>query len=259
MSGLFVFGQISHEVSVQGGGGLSTLINKYPAGKNQLGGGGEFGFGYTCFFIKTVGLRIGVDFAFYNAKAMLDGATVTSSGLVDSEGDIFNMITKLSNYNETQKALFLNVPIMAQFQTKKFYLLGGVKLGVPVKGKFSVTDATLTNSAYYPKYDNTLTEPAFAGLGAFPNINAEGKLPLQLSVALSLETGIKWEVGDFYAIYAGLYFDYGLNNITKPGAPFINYNSNEPANFTNNCAALYLTEKMNVLALGVKVRFAFIK
>jgi hypothetical protein len=148
---------------------------------------------------------------------------------------------------------------MAQFQTKKFYLMGGVKIGVPVKGKFSVTDATLTNSAYYPELDNTLTDPRFAGLGAFSKISAEGKMPLQLSVALSLETGIKWKIGGLFALYAGLYLDYGLSNIAKPGPSFINYSSQEPTKFTNNCAALYLTEKMNVMAIGVKMRFAFMK
>lgn len=259
---MFVSAQISHEVSVQGGGGLSTLMNKLPSGTNKVGGGGEFGIGYTLFFTPNVGINIGVDFAFYNAKAQFDSTahvTVISPNLIDSEGDLFNMHTILNKYEEAQKTVFLNIPIMVQFQTKKFYLKGGAKIGVPIKSKFSVTDATLTNSAYYPHLDNWLTEePEFAGLGTFTR-SVEGKMPLQVSVALSLETGIKWKLGEYFALYTGIYFDYGLNNIAKPEGSFLNYDASAPVNFTNNSAALYTTKQMNVMAIGVKMRFALTK
>jgi hypothetical protein len=260
MSGLLVSAQITHEISVQGGGGLSTLNYKLKSGKHQLGGGGEFGVGYACFFTKTVGIRIGFDLAFYNSKAQpTSGVIIVTPGLIDSEGDRFDMHTTLSHYSESQKAMFLNIPVMAQFQTKKFYVMGGVKIGVPLNCKFSISDATLINKGYYPELTNELTMPAFAGYGTFTDINTEGKFPLQVSAALALETGIKWEIGKHFALYAGIYFDYGLNNIVKQEGPFMNYSSSEPANFTTNSALPFITDKVNVMAFGVKMRFAFVK
>jgi hypothetical protein len=261
MSYFFATAQIQHEFSIQGGGGLSTLIYKLPSGKNQLGGGGEFGVSYTCFFIKTVGIRIGVDIAFYNSKAQPDSiTTIVTPNLTDSEGHRFNMHTTLSKYAEAQKAMFLNIPVMVQFQTKKFYAMGGLKIGIPVSCKFSVSDATLTNKGYYPEYDNWMTEPRFAGYGTFIEQNSEGKLPFQVSAALALETGVKWDIGKMFALYAGVYFDYGLNNIIKKGDhPFMNYSSSEPANFTTNSALPSITEKTNIMAFGVKMRFGFVK
>jgi len=252
--------QVSHEVSIHGGGGLSTLYYKLPDGTRLAGGGGEFGIGYTCFFNKYIGVHLGADIAFYNAKAKLDGLKVVSSNLTDNEGDIFDMHTTLSKYSETQKSMFLNIPIMAHIQTKRFYALGGVKMGIPLQCNHNASDVTIDNKGYYPEYNNWITDVEFQGYGTFSNINSSEKLPFKIAASLAFETGIKYNFGKNFALFVGIYFDYGLNNIVKKGDhPFINYNTNAPANFTTNSAIPSLVERINPMALGVKVRFAFIK
>ncbi|MCL2042371.1 MAG: PorT family protein [Bacteroidales bacterium] len=246
-----------HEFSINGGGGLSALNYKLSSGGKKLGGGGEFGVGYTCLFTEQIGLHVGAGIGLYNAKADLDGAGVVTAGLTDDEGDRFNMHTTLHGYQETQNATFLNIPVMAHFQTglvHKFYAMGGVKVGLPVSCKYDLSGATLTNEAYYPEYDNVLKEPTFAGYGDFDNISSSGKTKYKISAALALEAGMKWNIGSLLAVYTGAYFDYGLTNIAKETS-FVNYNNAEPANFTIN-SAVASANKINVMAVGVKVRLA---
>jgi len=99
-----------------------------------------------------------------------------------------------------------------------------------------------------------LKEPTFAGYGDFDNISSDGKTKYKISAALALEAGMKWNIGSLLAVYTGAYFDYGLTNIAKE-TPFVNYNNVEPADFTIN-SAIASADKINVMAVGVKVRLA---
>ena len=265
---LFASAQTTHEVSINSGGGLSTLNYKLSSGERNLGFGGDFGLGYTGMFGEHVGIYIGIDLGFYNAKAKLNGVTIVTGNLRDSDskeendskGDRFDLYTTLNKYTETQKAMFLNIPVMAQFQTKgrqKFYMKAGVKIGIPINCKYSVSNANITNEAYYPDYDNWLPMPAFAGFGSFTK-NSERKLKVGVAAMLALETGVKWSLGEKVALYTGAYFDYGLNNVLKDShQPFVNYHNSEPATFTINSALPSLTDKMNLMAAGIKLRIAF--
>jgi hypothetical protein len=252
--------KVSHEFLISSGGGLSTLNYKLPTGKKNIGFGGEAGLGYTCLFTKMVGIHFGADIAFYNSNANLNGVKIITNNLVDNEGDGFNMHTTLGNYKESQSAMFVNIPVMFQFQagkTHKFYAMAGAKVGIPISGKYKVSGGTLTNEAYYPEYDNWLTNQEFAGYGTFSNRNSTGKLKLGISAAISVELGGKWRLGDKIALYTGAFFDYGLNNIAKKeNQSFINYAASEQVSFTTNSALPSLTSKMNIMAVGIKVRLA---
>ena len=257
-----VSAQVSHEISLAGGGGLGTFNYKLSKGKKSLGFGGDAGIGYTCMFTKMAGIHIGAEIAFYNSNATLNGVKVITNHLTDNEGDRFNMHTTLGNYKESQNAMFLNIPVMFQLQvgkTHKFYALGGVKLGVPVSCKYKVSGATFTNEGYYPESDNWLKTQEFAGFGTFKKRNSDGKLPLSISVAIALEAGMKWSIGKMFAIYTGAYFDYGLNSVSKKKEFIkVNYFDKKPAEFKTTSAIPALGSKMNVMAVGVKVRLALL-
>ncbi|MCL2291358.1 MAG: hypothetical protein FWC34_11765 [Bacteroidetes bacterium] len=259
---LLVSAQATHEFSIQGGGGLSTLNYKLSEGKHSLGFGGDFGLGYTCIFKEKWGIHIGAGLGLYNAKVKLDDIEAITPNLTDSEGDCFNMHTMLINYNEAQKTMFLNIPIMIQFQTKgkqKIYAKAGGKVGIPLNCKYSVSDATLTNVAYYPDYNNWMAMPEFAGFGTFTNQKSDGELKLGIAAMLALEAGVKWKLGENLVLYTGVYFDYGLNNILKNNDQhFVNYENSYPAEFTTNSALSSFTGNVNLMAMGIKLRLALI-
>jgi hypothetical protein len=250
--------QVSHEISLNGGGGLSIFNYKLSKSGNAMGAGGDVGAGYTCLFNKFVGIRIGAEVGFYNAKAKLDGLKVVTPSRMDSENDRFIMHTILSKYTETVNSVFVNIPLMLQIQageTQKFYALIGAKAGIPISNKCKVSDATLTNEAYYPEYDNWLKEQEFAGFGTFTGQKVNGKFKLGITAILAVEIGGKWKLGEKLALYTGAFFDYGVNNSGKK-EPFVNYKAENPASFTTNSAMA--ANKMNIMAAGIKLRFAFI-
>ena len=252
--------QVSHEISLSGGGGLSAINYKLSSGKKNLGFGGEFGLGYSCIFIQKVGFYIGADLSFYNTNAKLDNIKVVTPNLIDNEKDRFDMHTTLNKYKESLNAMFLNIPIMFHFQTgakHRFYAMAGVKVGIPISGKFKVSDATITNEAYYPDYDNWLKNQEIAGYGTYKNMTSKRKQEFNISAAIALEVGGKWKLSEKFALYTGAYFDYGLNNIAKNnGFVKVTYIESKPAEIKTNSALA--AGKINLVAAGVKVRLAFL-
>jgi hypothetical protein len=283
ISSINVSAQNVHEFSVYGGGGLSTLNYKLSHGDRSAGFGGDFGVGYTFFrvnergvetgkvFREYWGIHTGIGLGLYNAKSKLNNQEAITKGLDD--GDVvfnkFDLHTTLSGYNETQNAIFLNIPVMAQFQIDQFYVMGGFKFGIPVSGKFKSKNATLTNKAYYIEAENWANTQEFMGYGKFPGMNIDGNIDFGLSTMFALESGMKWRIGDNLSLYTGAYFDYGLNNVLKDGnLQFVNYDSKSPDKFTTNSVlSSYIdssksstfTDKVNTMAVGIKIRIALEK
>jgi len=282
MSSLYVSAQAIHEYSVYGGSGLSTLSYQLAQGDRSGGVGGNFGMGYTYFRTKQTitgtgnifsqywGIHTGLGFGFYNAKAKLNNVETITKGLNDGEATFnkFDLYTTLSEYNESQKAVYLNIPVMALFQIEQIYVMGGFKFGIPVNGKYKSKDATLTNKAYYPDLDNWLDSQEFAGYGVFRN-NSNGKLKHGITAMLALESGWKWYINSNFSIYTGVYLDCGLNNISKNSKKsFVNYVSDHAGDFTTNSVLFsyqdnkelsVFSEKAKMMAVGIKIRLAYCK
>jgi len=282
MSSLYVSAQAIHEYSVYGGGGLSTLRYQLSQGDRSGGVGGDFGVGYTYFISKERvtgtgkifnefwGIHTGLGFGFYNAKAKLNNVETITKGLKDSEAvfNQFDLHSTLSGYKETQKAVCLNIPAMAIFQINQIYAMGGFKFGIPLGGKYKSKDATFTNKAWYPELENWLEEQEFAGYGVSRR-NSDGKLKRGVTVDFALESGWKWYINKNFSVYTGLYFDCGLNNVSKNSKKsFVNYTSANAGNFTTNSVLSsyrdnkeqsVFTDKVKMMAVGVKVRLAYCK
>ena len=271
---LSAFAQSTHELSVYAGGGLSTLNYDLSKGDRENGWGGDFGLGYTFFFNENWGINTGVGLALYNAKALLNNTTLITPNLRDDEGDPFDMHSTFGNYEEKQNTMFLNIPLMVQYQTgktHKLYAMGGVKVGIPMSGTYEMNSATITNKGYYTKINNWAETQKFAGFGVFKNQESDGDIDdMKLAFMLSAEAGMKWAVSKVFSLYTGLYFDYGLNDISGThNKPHIDYNANSPTVFalnsitnsqyaqTQNGATQTFTDKIAPMAVGVKLRLSF--
>jgi len=257
-----VLAQRLPEYSIYGGGGLSTLNYKLSPGKRSGGFGGDFGAGFTYFIDSNWGIHSGLGVGLYSAKAKLDCETITPN-LIDEEGKRFDMHTTLAGYSETQKAMFLNIPVMAQYRlnpNEGFYAMGGFKVGIPINGKYSSKAAQLTNKGYYPDLNNYATVQRFAGYGIFEGKDFDDKTKLGVSIMLALEAGWKWQINNQFSLYSGSYFDFGLNNVVKDkNLPLINYSADDPSGFFTNSALSTFTKKASIMAVGIKLRLAYIK
>jgi len=266
----FISAQATQEVSAFLGGGFSPLSYQLQQGGTRSGGfGGEFGVGYTYFFdpIERLvesgslqrfqfGIHSGLGLGIYTAKATI-GTGQTTRTEKDDGGHDFVFEASVSNYAENQTALFLVIPVMAQMQVgDQYYAKAGIKAGIPISGKFSSNNVVTTKGRYPNINPYPIEEFPFAGFET-SNRNPKGDIDLGITVMLALEAGMRFRLTSDLTLYAGLYFDYGLNNSLKTdNNSFIDYvppTINQSATVTTNSVLSEYTDKANVMAVGVKV------
>ena len=272
MNSVFVMGQYQYlyrEYSVNASCNLSGLSYQLSSSSFSSGLGIDIGGGYSFFFSKNMAFHFGGSLRKYNARANLDNEQIVALGLIDSEGDVFNLHTTLLDYTETQKVLLLNVPLMILYHKNStratlaengLYLMGGVKLGLPVMRKYQSNNCSLTNEGYYPKMGDWARTQEFAGYGTFNNISNDGYFDLGVSVMLALEAGKTWRMNKNVSIYAGAFLDFSLNKVVRNNnpQPFVNYINSHPVVFTTN-SAMMMSDNVRMLSAGVKAHVAFEK
>ncbi len=264
------------ELSTWVAGGLSTLNYQPTFGDKENGFGGTFGLGYTHYFSENWALQTGVELSLHQSKFSQNKLhdnynTMDLDPYVTQE---MNFRYRVDSYKESQQLYNLNIPLMLQYQTKKqgnhrFFVAGGVKLGIPISEKYESKNATVDSRGYYYDWHQTLNEPTSLGYGVFENQSAKGKSDFGLSAVGSLETGIKWELRGGINLYTGVYADYGLNDIVKKhNDKFVVYDSYESNDFTqinsvltsqytNNNRTMSFTNKVSPMAVGFKLRLGF--
>ncbi len=263
--------QNRHEISLYGGGGLSTLNYKVSAGEQQPDFGGKAGLGWHVFFNPHWGLGTGAELAFYNAKYSLNSLTTRS--MATDGAETFEFRNAIDNYSETQNAMMLQIPLMLQFQTGKthqFFATAGAKVGFPLSATYESSTETIRNSGYYSYEDYEYTTQDFRGFGTFTGKEASGDIDFKTAVFASAEIGMKWKLAERLYLYTGVYLDYGLNNIYKeanPAQPFVEYNNDSPRDFavnsimkseyTQNDVSQSFTSKVTPVAAGLTLRLSF--
>jgi outer membrane protein OmpA-like peptidoglycan-associated protein len=263
--------QSGHELSVYGGGGLSTLRYQPIIGSSALGMGGQLGLGYAYHFSEHWDVATGVGVTFLRASAGVNDLELITAGLRDRDGDLFDLYTTLSGHNEVQQATYFNVPLQLRFSTGRFYARAGVSVGVPLAASYRTTSFSAVNRGYYTDMGSWgASQNEALGFGTYPSTTSSGALDLKVSVSASLEAGLRWMLAEKWRLYTGLYVDYGLNNINGGAAvqPFVSYNPQQPAvpsvnsvlastSQTASVNSRRLVDKIAPLAVGVKVGLAF--
>lgn len=269
--GTSLLAQKKQEFSIWGAGGLSTLKYDTNVGDSKNGMGGAFGVGYNYYFSQNWSVGTGLELSLYNSKTTINelyDAYNTTDGTYN-----FEFRTTVSNFEEKQNTMFINIPIMAQFEIpaigdNNFYASGGFKIGIPVSKKFKVTKMHMENRGYYPQFGGEIDEPEFMGFGSFDRRDKKGDLDLKIAYMVSLEAGMKWVLSENMSLYTGAYFDYGLNDISKDkNKRLVGYNRQAPEDFQHNSvlSSQYSTngetkeiaDKINLMSLGIKLKLAF--
>jgi len=260
-----------HEFSIGIGGGLSTLNYTSSAGNSKNKMGGKIGLDYTYFLTKEFGLVSGIEYSQYNADIKDAAFSNILAGLTDpSDQELFDLKTGVSKYEEKQTAHYINIPLMIQYQrgyTTKFYTSIGFKIGIPISGHYE-SKGNFDNQGFFYESGIWTSTPEFMGFGNLPNKEVDGNLDFKIAYIASIELGVKIPLYKNRFIYAGAYFDYGINNIVDNAKQnFTNYLFTESkVNFSNNSMLssytndnIKFTEKVNSISAGIKFRFGFIK
>jgi len=284
-----------HEFSFYTGGGLSTLNYSTIAGKQKNGLGYNFGIGYG---YQPTNLRFGaftgVGISMHHSSFSLNITdTIRRIAHDDYEDVDFLFSSYLYGHKENQSQMFLTVPLMVKYLFEPYktlrsqrviYGAAGVKVGLPLSGRYHVNIDSIRNTGYYhypEEYE--YTDQRFRGFGTFRGMTYNDKLDFNIALSLSLEGGLKFITNKRYmhqkerlTIYTALFFDFGLNNIykTRTGETqlFIDYNStyHQQAFSVNgvidsqyaldkNAEPKPFTEKVRPIAVGIKVTFALEK
>ena len=259
--GILVQTTFAHEFSIYGGGGLHTFMYDVKDDDKSHGVGGLFGLGYSYFFTSNWGVGTGLELAFYNAEYKLKNYSQQPYMTADYEGAPFEFQSQINDYSEEQNAMLLQIPLMLQYQSNKmhnkaFYYAAGAKIGIPLKGTNKSSAASVTNSGKYYYEDDTYPTQRFMGFGTFEGEKSKKDLSMQTSVLLSTEAGMKWKLSESFRLYTGVYFDYGLNSITKRN------NSDRAVEYITldeggTFALNSLVEEAIPLAIGLKLKVSF--
>jgi len=258
----------SNELTLYGGGGLAAY-HFLPPIKNasSIGYGGDAGVEITRFFNQKWGFQFGVGLDYFNVKNKLTHSIFITPDQKDCEDNPFDLYTTLYNYKEGHKAFSLAVPLMLHYQKNMnqsvnsaknekvgYYAMAGVKTYFPFVYNYSLEIESFNNAGYYPQFDNWIYSLPVLGLGTFDASKLTGKRKIDIMPFLALEAGVKWRMNSGY-LYTGLYFDYGLYNPTmKDRVPYSEYIHPKQL---GNITLLKFTDRMNLMAAGIKIRFAF--
>ena len=256
------------EVSLYFGGGLSSLVYKPDIGSQNMGTGGMFGIGYTWFVSGRWGLLTGIEASLYQAEYVNNSAfkgsdPAMSGSLIPSLGNDFVFSYEYQKYSEKQTALFLQIPLMTQFQTGRFFASAGIKIGVPINCKYNITNADLTTMGDFPYEIQIYDDLTHYGLGYIGPVTYSGNLDLNVIYAAAFEAGGQWFLGRRTNLYVGVWLDYGLNNLSKIGAigdtkSIVEYDHRKATSgFLKYNSIVDTIEKTNGISAGLKVKLTY--
>ncbi|MBB4034268.1 hypothetical protein GGR21_000153 [Dysgonomonas hofstadii] len=264
--------QDKQEISVYLGAGSSSLnYDLDQPGDRSSQFGPLFGIGYTYKLNSTWGLVSGLEMAIYKSEFSSDELK-DQYMTQDNYGNNFEWRLALHNLKDSQKGTYLNVPVMVQFTPSgidKLYVNLGIKVGIPLSGKYESEYTKLVTSGYYPETGAEYTDIDFRGFGEFDGMSSKGDLDLGVAFMLAAECGMKWSLSNSMNLYIGGYVDYGLNNIVKEngGDNIIPYEKDNPTTFrynslmnskySNEESSSPFIDKVVPLAFGLKVKLGF--
>lgn len=262
----FLRAQSKSEFTVSLGAGSSAL--KYQSDKSQSksGTGGLFGIGYSSYFNRMIGISFGLEAGMFTGS-IAPGNLSDEQQIPAPTGLSGNFLLR-ANYEglkEKQTAVMLQIPVMLQLRfpldvKNSFFLGAGIKAGFPVSAKWNQNADKLTTTGYSEYTNQQYVDMPNHGFSTYSGISASGKLELKSPVLLALEGGLKFGIGEGKYLYAGIYLDYGLNDIYKSSAKtaLLDYNTASPPDYsyhsiltTNRYSA---SEGIKPFAVGIKIK-----
>lgn len=246
-------------LSLSVGGGINTLMYDFPYGESELGKGGRFNIDYNIFFNKLCGISFGVGGAMFNSVINFnDNVEYTTSvnlPVTNAYGKKlyynFDCTTTFTGWKETQSMLALEIPVGALFRVpikENFTFLPGVgvKVYIPLKTSFEVTDGKTSTQIYNKNLNVTMDSVASHGIktsDVHPSGSSETK---RLSGSVYVDLNFVHRIGGIHLFY-GLYGDYGLTNIATGNKAL------ESIFDHNGVVSSDAVKKITPLSLGLRV------
>lgn len=295
-------GKGSSYITIGGGIGPSglkyDLKGFYSDGDNKLKLGGNALLGYSYFFNKTIGLGTGLGIGYYRSSGLYKGdfrndGFISLGNQVNDDpdnleglGPDYELRLRLRNWEERQKAFFLEIPILLQLQHRfgrvqrhGIYFSVGAKFQIPIKSTYEVIDGDnsgdqrLNVSGAHPDTGSDYGAPGspplnFHGFASIYNpnetLNWNGDMDIKMSIAGTAELGFIFGLNRRLDLLLGAYIDYGFNNLIKDKErsqlftppqeylPEANYNVGKGISYSGVVNSDRV-EKTNLMSYGAKI------
>lgn len=239
-----------NQIELQLNGGVHSLMyDAYSAAlskQSSLGGGTSFN--YRHFFNDYLGIGTGFGVSFFNSYGKISSYD-EKIDLSDTKGYI--LANHFQSWEEKQKYAQLEIPIGAYYRNNITYsvdfLVGaGVKVGIPVRHTYEVTEGSLSRSSYSSESDLTVQETIDKSL-----LDFEGDFTTKKTTcSFFLDFGLtKWFASKL-GIYGGLYVNYGFTDIVDAASDKKLFDENGV--YTNMLESDQIT-KVGTIAVGFKM------
>ncbi len=263
---------IRNAISLELTGGASPLTYKTNFGdrKAMAGTSAALKYHYNLDWNWSIGL--GAEVKMYQSSVRFDtfadSYQTTANSLISGRADIMTFSYSYKNLEERQRALYINIPIYAQYRFDNgVYLRLGAKVGLPVKSKSEIYFEQLTTNGYFEYENITYNNLPQHGFGTYYDTETEKEYDMNINASLCAELGWTWEWSEQYILYLGVHGEYGFCNLYKQKelTPQLQYEDGEfdytpvwSANIKSNNERVPITgNRVGSFAIGLIVRYSF--
>lgn len=208
------------------------------------------------------GIRSGLSVAYAQNKVSAD--EFSDSYKVEKDNINISYNNMLSNLEETNRQLSVEVPVMASMIYKRLFANLGVRIGIPVMSKYKLTiggnniAATISDDGNFSNIEIDNAE----ALGKLESTSFDGKIDDAASFKMSLafEGGYVFTVANNW-LSVGAFFNYGLVSNYDGGKGYVVECNPEsiPATINVNSLTQSRSDKMNDMSFGVKAAYCWPK
>lgn len=241
-----------HYLYVNGGGGLQSMQYELKDGTQKAGLGCTFNLGYDFFFTPQWGIGTGLGLQSFLSSAKLNYSTSFAATDTDNESYFFR--TNYNNWEETQTAWFLDIPIGISYKAKlspKWKLqtsLGG-KISFPISAKYSTESGSITTTGFYPQYNAVIDELPELGFSTFTEFPSND-ITLNPVVSGFIDLGGLYALNSNTDLYIGAYASYAFNNAIDVQTSEV---YQQAGGTYNGALASNQTDKVIPVAFGLKL------
>jgi len=242
-----------HYFHFNAGGGWHNMSYNINKGTQQGKAGYTLNAAYSYFFSQQWGLQTGVGIQNFSAQSTLN--FLSESLETDMDGDPYIFKTNFQNSLEKQNSFNIDIPLTGQYRhffNKKVGLLAtvGAKISIPISTNYETTGGQFVTTGYYDRWNVELSEIPQHGFATCSN-TFKGNYTLKPAYLAVIEIGGLFKMSEKLDLYAGAYFNYGLNNILTPYSKYIF----QADGVYNGVLASNQTTELTPVSAGLKVGF----
>jgi hypothetical protein len=182
----------------------------YGFGASDLSFNSVPGFAISVYPAKNFGFSAGMEYSWRWTTKTYE-LNETNPGVIDSDGDSLIFKYTIDEYKEKLVGKIMQFPIMLKYSNDSYYIAAGAKIGLVQSASASVSYEGLETKGYYPKYEVTFDAPYYQGFGEQKDSSFKTNISSSTLIMLALEGGLRFKLGNSFALIAGVFADYSFN------------------------------------------------